>query len=550
MNDSPTVTAPTPDAAVRAIPILAALKNSELIIEAKAASHDGGKGDSGPPKGPPGGHPGDSGNGEDDDGVDGIVGKLNAEYSLVLMGSRALIMREMPDAPIEDRTRVLSLDAFRAYFSNRGSEVVRPVRQEDGTWGEQKRYVKWAPLWLNSKHRRTYDGLEFFPDPDNAPGTPGYFNLWRGFNCRPDSSPAAERSKKYKTFRDHLITNICNGDREIFDWVWAWCAHIVQRPRERIGTAIILRGKMGTGKTKFGEIIGSLFESHYFLVDDPRYLVGQFNAHMASCLLLQVDEGFWAGDKAAEGRLKGLITAPRQMIEAKGIDPIPIKNYVRLVFTSNEDWVVPAGLDERRFCVLDVAPHVAQNHSYFAEMDAEIANGGREALLADLLAFDLDAPGAPNLRVIPKTVALLEQKLRSLDAVTSWWFERLCDGATTRRGGSWRRQIPVDTIFDDYVNNAEKVGVRRKAEKVSLGMRLRKLVPGLETRKQSMTLDLADGSRVQRRVPCFLFPRLADCRAAFVAAVGQPVDWGDPDDAASDETSSENGRDDVDETVF
>ncbi len=134
---------------------------------------------------------------------------------------------------------------------------------------------------------------------------------------------------------------------------------------------------MGSGKTKIGEVLGSLFPSHYFLVDDPRYLVGQFNAHMASCLLLQADEGFWAGDKAAEGRLKGLVTADFQMIEAKGIDPIRLKNFVRLLITSNEDWVVPAGKDERRFCVLDINPRCAQNNEYFREMDEELENGGR-----------------------------------------------------------------------------------------------------------------------------------------------------------------------------
>ena len=42
------------------------------------------------------------------------------------------------------------------------------------------------------------------------------------------------------------------------------------------------------------------------------------------------------GDKSAEGRLKGLITSPRQQIEAKGIDPIPLPNYLRLIMTSNE----------------------------------------------------------------------------------------------------------------------------------------------------------------------------------------------------------------------
>ena len=85
-------------------------------------------------------------------------------------------------------------------------------------------------------------------------------------------------------------------------------------------------------------------------------------------LLLQAEEAVWAGDKAAEGRLKSLITSKIQMIEAKGIDPIRVTNYVRLVMTSNEDWVVPAGMDERRFAVFDIAPTVKGNFAYFKEM--------------------------------------------------------------------------------------------------------------------------------------------------------------------------------------
>ena len=63
---------------------------------------------------------------------------------------------------------------------------------------------------------------------------------------------------------------------------------------------------MGAGKTKVGEIIGSVIPAHYFQVDDPRYIVGNFNAHMASCLLLQAEEAVWAGDQARRGPIEGL----------------------------------------------------------------------------------------------------------------------------------------------------------------------------------------------------------------------------------------------------
>src|SRR5262249_11415111 len=153
-------------------------------------------------------------------------------------------------------------------------------------------------------------------------------------------------------------------------------------------------------------------------------------------------------------------------IEHKGVDPIRLRNYVRLLLTSNENWVVPAGMDERRFAVLDVDPRCAKNFEYFAEMDRELDDGGREALLADLLAFDLDSV---ELRTIPKTAALLEQKIASLPTVDSWWFLRLQSGVTTRHHTDWTDEIPTQELYDDYIAAAERIGVRRKQEETIFG---------------------------------------------------------------------------------
>lgn len=528
-----------------------AVENAEVIVDSgnvmgadqEAASacytpSDGGNGSDEPPgEGLP---PSD-----DDGGGEDVVGNMNKEWCFVLMGSRAVIMRETPDAPIEDRTRVLSLDAFKAYHQNQLRPVRRRERQDDGSFKTMSRYVAVAPYWLKHKQRRTYDGIEFYPDPANAQGTPGYFNLWRGFSVEPDSTTAADkRWLKYLAFLDHVKLNICDCNAEVFRWVWHWFAHIVQRPRERIGTAIVLRGKMGTGKTVVGDVIGSLFASHYFLVDDPRYLVGQFNAHMASCLLLQVDEGFWAGDKAAEGRLKGLVTAPKQMIEAKGVDPIRLDNYVRLLFSSNENWVVPAGMDERRFAVFDVADHWKENHANFAKLYAELDNGGREALLADLIAVDLDAPNAPNLRVIPKTSALLEQKIRSLDTVSAWWLQRLDDGSQTHRLGLWRDKVPSAVLFDDYLKTSEKMGARRRVGEIEFGLAMRRLVPDIRRGRSVEEIESWDEETYKmktsiKRVWCLCFPSLQQCRESFEAAIKQPYPWSHEAREAGDEALSE-----------
>jgi hypothetical protein len=294
--------------------------------------------------------------------------------------------------------------------------------------------------------------------------------------------------------------------------VFGWMAHIVQRPRERLGTAIVLRGRRGTGKSKVGEVLGSLFSSHYFQVDEARYITGQFNAHMASCLLLQADEAVWAGDKAAEGRLKGLITSETQMIESKGVDPIRLRNFLRVIMTSNEGWVVPAGMDERRYCVIDVGSGCAQNHDYFREMDEQLKAGGRERLLHDLLNFDLTQVDLWNA---PKTRALLDQKIRSLDPIEDFWFNRL------HQGDNWSNRVVCSDLHAEYLKASTQIGIGRKRGPAEFGACLAKLVPSI--RKNRPAIEMEPG--VTRRVWCYEMPSLHDCRAAFDELLGQPVDW-------------------------
>jgi hypothetical protein len=63
----------------------------------------------------------------------------------------------------------------------------------------------------------------------------------------------------------------------------------------------------------------------------PRYITGRFNSHLADCLLLHADEAFWAGDHAAEGKLKDLVTGHDHFIEYKGKEPVRVQNFVRLL---------------------------------------------------------------------------------------------------------------------------------------------------------------------------------------------------------------------------
>ena len=344
---------------------------------------------------------------------------------------------------------------------------------------------------------------------------PGHYNLWKGFAVKPRPGDCSK-------FLAHIRENVCGGDPELSDWVLGWFAQIVQYPESKIGTALVLRGKQGTGKTKIGEAIGSLLGSHYTAVADPRYITGRFNSHLASCLLLHADESFWAGDHSAEGKLKDLVTGDWHLIEYKGKEPIKVRNYTRLFVTGNPDWLVPAALRERRFAVLDVGESHMQDHAYFAAVDEEMNNGGREALLDFLLRFDLTKV---NLRKIPKTGALLDQKVESLSGEQSWWLETLMNGVLPW-GAEGDRTCPTRALHNSYIEHASRTGIRRRASETQIGMFLHKHIPVLRKRRGSYCeRQPGGGVKTWVRQRLYEFPQLAECCAAFEELFQQRINW-------------------------
>ena len=302
-----------------------------------------------------------------------------------------------------------------------------------------------------------------------------------------------------------------------------------------MATSLVLRGKMGTGKTKVGEVFGSLLGSHYVPVSDPRFVTGRFNSHLASCLLLHCDEAFWAGDHEAEGKLKDLITGQQHLIEFKGKEPVKVRNYVRLLVTGNPDWLVPAGLGERRFAVLDVGEGHIQDAAYFAAIDEQMDNGGREALLDHLLKFDLKGV---DLRAIPKTAALLDQKISTLNPMQGWWLDTLTRGQLPgilpheSSKGYWT--CPSASIFDLYLHHAQRQGIRRRSLEVQVGIFLKEHVPGLRKRPRELTETQGSGvhnvgtERVRDNV--YYFPPLATCRKAYAERLQQDIQWPEQSD--------------------
>jgi hypothetical protein len=435
--------------------------------------------------------------------IDKMVSELNEEYAVVKIGDKVRVLElTSPDLVL------LRREEFRFFLSNQyvsNGETRIPV----------------VDIWLKSPARRQFSSVVFEP---GATDTGNAWNLWRGWSVE-------ARAGDCSLFFDHVRENICGGEEELFRWVIAWFADLFQNPREKPGTALVLVGKQGTGKTIVGKIIGQLLGNSYKMVASAHQVTGQFNAHMSDCLLLQAEEAFWAGDKVGESVLKHLITSDVHRIERKGIDSIQVRNFVRLLVTSNSDWSVPAGLEERRFCVIEVGDSRIQDKRYFGDLLRQMDTGGFEALLDHLLRVDCKGV---DLRTTPQTGALFRQKIATLTAEASWWLDILVNGFLPgdREGMG---EVPRYCIFDSFISHGQKTGRRRRGSETAIGMFLQKHVPGLRR-------DLAQYG--EDTVPSYVFPALEDCRSYFAKLAHYEIEWAQPSEWISDPHFARNRDDD------
>lgn len=445
--------------------------------------------------------------------IDPVLREFNEKHAVIGDdGGKCRIISIVHDHALgRERISRQSFDDFR----NRYRHIKVQVGQSKDGVPEYQAAGAW---WIDNRHRRQYETIVFAPGREIE----GAFNLWTGFSCE------AIPGDGHKRFLQHILDNVCGGSQETFDYVVRWMARCVQKPDEPGQVAIVLRGKMGTGKGFFIKTFGSLWGRHFLQVSDSKHLVGNFNSHLRDCVVLFGDEAFYAGDKKHEATLKALVTEETLAIEAKGVDVVASSNFVHLMLASNSDWVVPAAAEERRFLVLDVSANEMQNNEYFKSLRNELEGGGRENLLYYLMSLDISEF---EVRKVPKTQGLRDQKQHSFSPEQTWMYEKLNDGQLLPREDRWVPEVVKDELHDDYLQFMQRHGYfQKRSAPTVIGKFLSKVFGAdLNSQRKWVTrefIDSAGFSATKKEYKwMYKFPSLQEARAAFDANCGGPFDW-------------------------
>lgn len=436
--------------------------------------------------------------------------RINKNYAFVLAGGGHHILWETTDQHGQFRLEHLAEESFHkdhASFLMAAGDGVKPVTK----------------LWMNSRDRRSYRGICFLPGGD-APE--GWYNLWRGFAVEPTprgdiagtpADPGFEAQWAVEAWIEHLTKNVCGGNEQLARWLTAYFAQLVQEPGVKPLVALVLRGGKGVGKNALIQLgMHNILGAHARLYTDRRYLVGQFNGHFENLLLVTFDEAFWSGDKQAEGILKGLITGDKHVIEHKGKEPYAVENKCRVVIIGNEEWLVPASHDERRFAVFDVGPGRRNDRAFFERMRKGMAAGGASLLLRYLLDFDYTGI---DINAAPSTQGLLDQKTATLDPFQQWWFDCLSEGwiVGSDFAGVWPAEIDKERMRYAFGRYLKDRNIRaRMADERGVGKAMKKFAPSIASGKRRLGENAVNVYRLQP------LPRH---RAEWEQFIGHTVEW-------------------------
>jgi len=414
------------------------------------------------------------------------------------------------------------------WSSENGSGVLRSYREakiyfsQIGWFDDKGNWRDAFPVWQRSLVRKNWAGLEFRPLPPGCADTvnANQINSWTGWSVEPKPGGT------YKKLEELIRDGMCAGSDELFKWYRAWLAHSVQKPAKLPGTAIVMYGQQGIGKNTIFNAASSLCKNHSFEVTTQDQLTGRFTSHLCNRLYVLSDEATYAKSKQALGRLKALITSSELAVDEKNKPIYAVQNYTRLFICTNNDSAYPSEIGERRSAVFKFADVFKGDKVFFRELYAELAKGGSEALLYDLLRVDLAA--LPDPTVIPETEGLIEQKINWLDSATSFALDVLEAGELIRNpqfeyGNVWPDFVVVSDLWENYLRYA-KEGNHRYQESSPRGL-LKKLTsllglwPQSKSRKMSRSSSGGTEKPKTRKVPT-----LEDSAAIFRKATGLPVD--------------------------
>jgi hypothetical protein len=305
--------------------------------------------------------------------------------------------------------------------------------------------------------------------PDLKPGCNPremIYNTYKGFGVEPRkpnivSCKENDYQGDTKAFYDHIKVWCEKENKEIYELVLAIIAQLFQNPEFKVGKAIVLRGKQGSGKgIIYHEFLEPILGAAASLTKKANFLTGDFDGEIKDKLLYWIDEVSIINNSQFE-TLKSLVTEKSLDLHRKFLEPKKCKNYTRFIIATNNNRSIKLDKDNRRFLCLELSDKHVGNQEYFETLAKELKEH-RAEILWELLHRDISKT---NWTTVPMTNEALNQIELSKDETTEFieeFLESVDDGSRQLKNYT----ISVNDFFNEY-NESKSVKFKLSQKKLS-----------------------------------------------------------------------------------
>jgi len=243
--------------------------------------------------------------------------------------------------------------------------------------------VPFFDLWFNRMDRRSIDYITYEKTSD-----PMAFYMPVRFAYQ-KQAPINEEARGFFT---ELIDITCNGEESMKTYLLSYLAHLVQRPFELPGVALVLTGSQGTGKDTLFDFIGNKVLGEYNFADytDNASFFDNYDTGRAGKFLAKLQEADTTYCRKFSSTLKGMITGKTQKYNPKGKPKFELPNCLRLVFTTNKENPFALEYAERRYVMFSVSREKQGDHDYWVRLNKAFnAEGAGYTVGKILMEYDI-----------------------------------------------------------------------------------------------------------------------------------------------------------------
>lgn len=300
--------------------------------------------------------------------------------------------------------------------------------------------------WLKDPHMKTYSRISFEPSRDPSifvmPEDPPPIFVHESYTC-------ASNRNAIEIF-ENLLSIVTNHKESLKKYVKNWLAHLLQKPMELPGVAIIFNGQKGVGKDTIGDFLGEyvIGNKNYQNYSNQSQYFDKHDESKAHKFLVKVEEiNKKILEEGVNGEIfKSSLTSPILNFNPKNKQPYNLKNTMRVIGTSNNPNPVDVTQKERRYVISVVSPEKLGDSDYWCHVRNELFTPeGGLAVAQMLLAHDISQF---NPRILPENDYLNKLQEDSVDAVQKF-IEQIDAGEYT---GSELYQLYKDYCGGEGIN--------------------------------------------------------------------------------------------------